>query len=384
MAFTESSGFSVKAEAVIGAGLGDEGKGRVVDYLCSQGDVSLVIRFCGGHQAAHHVMAEGVDHVFSNFGSGTLRGIPTYWSHYCTVDPFGLRYEHSLLEEKGVKPILYIDERCPVTLMLDKVFNTSDSDTISHGTCGVGFGATIQRDEARYRLRFGDLGFPSVVKAKYELIQKYYDDLGVADLLQDGGVDPVARLLDAAELECIRPVMGLPLDLDLKKIVFEGSQGLLLDKDIGFFPHVTRANTGYKNIGEIYDFGGVHITLVTRAYQTRHGIGPMTNEDIPHNIMDNPYEVQDEEGSQGKFRIGILDVDLLEYAIKSDTYIRYCHNKTLFITCMDLVQNDLRFTYKGNILGFQNEDKFIDEIRGILGIDCVIVSKSPLIEPERK
>jgi adenylosuccinate synthase len=68
-----------------------------------------VIRFSGGHQAGHTVVTDDTRHVFSNFGSGTLRGVPTYWSKFCTVEPIGLLNELDALKIKGYNPILYID-----------------------------------------------------------------------------------------------------------------------------------------------------------------------------------------------------------------------------------------------------------------------------------
>jgi adenylosuccinate synthase len=80
----------VSSKAVLGAGFGDEGKGLVTDWLCRSCAKPLVIRFCGGQQAGHTVAANGLRHVFSNFGAGTLRGVPTYFSRFCTIDPVGM------------------------------------------------------------------------------------------------------------------------------------------------------------------------------------------------------------------------------------------------------------------------------------------------------
>lgn len=76
---------------VIGAGFGDEGKGTMVNYLCKQSNKPLVVRFNGGHQMGHGVVENDVRHIFSNFGSGTLVGAPTYISEFCTVDPVELK-----------------------------------------------------------------------------------------------------------------------------------------------------------------------------------------------------------------------------------------------------------------------------------------------------
>ena len=125
-------------KAVIGLGFGDEGKGFTTDYLCSQHPNSLVVRFNGGHQAGHTVVYNGLRHVFSNFGSGTLRGCPTYWSEHCTVDPIGVLNELIVLRDNGVTPKLYIDAECPITTPFDIHNNRKVEDSNSHGSCGVG------------------------------------------------------------------------------------------------------------------------------------------------------------------------------------------------------------------------------------------------------
>lgn len=89
-------------KAVIGLGFGDEGKGITTDYLCSKTKNPLVVRFCGGSQVGHTVVHNGIRHVFSSFGSGTLRGVPTYWSHKCALDPIGMLNELDVLKEKGI------------------------------------------------------------------------------------------------------------------------------------------------------------------------------------------------------------------------------------------------------------------------------------------
>lgn len=356
-------------QAVIDIGFGDSGKGRVVDYLCSILDPSLVIRFSGGHQAAHQVITEDINHVFSNFGSGTLRGVPTYWSKYCTVDPVGIINELRILQAKGVDPLLYIDERCPVTTPFDKASNIKLNRVNGHGSCGVGFGQTLQREEDRYSLLFGDLFNYNIFSIKIGLIaDDYYRDIRIATDDHDEFIDNALRL---AKIKNIRITSGIP---KVGTYIFEGSQGLLIDQDIGFFPHVSRTNCGSKNILKM----GINpkINLVTRAYQTRHGNGPMTNEHIPHNIKVNLYEQNTSDGLQGEFRITLLDLDLLKYAINKDNYIRW-NRKTLFITCLDLIGNEYRFTINGKIINCINEAEFVDKVKNFLEIDEVFLSRLP-------
>src|SRR5271157_6621840 len=102
--------------AVIDLGMGDSGKGVTTDYLCSKDpEHTIVVRFSGGHQCGHKVMRGDVEHIFSNFGSGTLLGCPTYWSEYCTFEPMGFWKEYLTLMSKGIQPRTFIHPEAPVT-----------------------------------------------------------------------------------------------------------------------------------------------------------------------------------------------------------------------------------------------------------------------------
>ena len=160
-------------KAVIGLGFGDEGKRIFTDYLCSQSINPLVVRFSGGQQAGHTVVMNGTRHVFSNFGAGTLRGAPSYFSRFCTIDPVGIVNELSVLLDKGLNPLLFIDAKCPVTTPYDVKYNQHNN---KHGSCGVGVGDTINREENYYSLTFADLFYPWVLKTKLELIKAFYSD----------------------------------------------------------------------------------------------------------------------------------------------------------------------------------------------------------------
>lgn len=350
---------------IIGLGFGDEGKGIVADYLCSQSPESLVVRFSGGHQAGHTVVSDDFRHVFSNFGSGTFRGIPTYWSKFCTVEPIGLLKELSLLKERGLNPIIYIDERCPITTPYDIYNNQTEEEKNYHGSCGVGFGSTINREENFYSLTFLDLFYPDVFEAKLDAIYKFYS----GSLYTSSFVEACKILVNC---ENIKRTFDLP---HYENYIFEGSQGLLLDQHFGFFPHVTRSNTGCKNAVEVRGHDNFDIFLVTRAYQTRHGNGFMTNEHTPHDIKENPNETNVTNKYQGCFRKSLLDLSLLEYVINKDEYIKQSNRKNLVITCLDHITN-YRFTYKREIIDCYKENDFVGKISEILGIKNVYLSRS--------
>lgn len=361
------------AYAVIGLGFGDEGKGVTVNSLCKDLEKPLVVRYSGGQQAGHTVtMPDGTSHVFSNFGSASFKDIPTYWSHFCTFDPVGVMNEFAVLKSKGVNPRIYIDNRSPVTTPVEKFTNKIQNEYNNHGSCGVGVNATYRREDRLQSLLAGDLRHNSVFKLKYAYVCSQSKHSGyTGDGQQEKFFKACQFLLDHPKNFIF--VDSIPLGF--RNIVFEGSQGLLLDQNIGFFPHVTPSNTGTKNILAMGYYP--HLLLITRAFQTRHGNGPMTNVDLPHNIKDNPKETNVHNEYQGFFRKSLLDLDLLKYGMERDEYIRNALTKELVVTCLDLVKDEYRYTANGKIVAHIDEKSFLKGIANFLGIGVVHAIDSP-------
>ncbi len=345
----------MSTHVVIGAGCGDEGKGVVTEYLCSRSPGhTAVVRFSGGHQCGHKVVKDGVEHVFSNFGSGTLSGCPTYWSKHCTFEPVGFWKEYSLLREKGVAPMIWVNPACPVTTIYD-VFVNRHSVEVKHGTTGTGFFRTKKRhlqDGVGFTAGECLLGSWDLVMAKMGSISDYYD---IEDSLDIGSFVEacfeIRRLLHGF----VHVTDCLPRCSDL---VFEGSQGLLLDEHIGDFPHVTPSDVTPRNALEMA--GRVdEVYLVTRAYQTRHGNGPMTNEDLPLYPVNNEEETNEFNEHQGEFRVAVLDLDRLLYAKVEgiDKVVPSSIRTNLVVTCTDQV-NPYRVTVDGRVVAFDDAHEF--------------------------
>lgn len=364
---------------VIGMGFGDEGKGTVVNFLASKMANPMVVRYSGGQQAGHTVMAKGVKHVFSNFGSGTLQDTPSYWAPTCTIDPVGIANERAVLIEKGVRPTLYIDGKCPITTPWDKLHNQAVD--CKNGTCGVGVGTTLVREMNKYSLLAEDLLFSSAFVIKAALVEQYYASKHIvaSDALISQFYETAEALLATRDIEIVDSMPGG------RSTIYESSQGLLLDQDIGFFPHVTRASVGLKNVVKLAAEGPApKVYLVTRAFQTRHGHGPMTNTDKPHNIKDNSHEINVTNKYQGSFRRSLLDVDLLQYAFCKEDVPRAL-DLELVVTCMDLVEGEYRFTYGNRIISCNDARHFVTSIANALGIAKISMSDSPygLLTPIR-
>lgn len=344
---------------VLGLGFGDEGKGLTTSYLCSQVKNPIVVRFNGGHQAGHTVYKNGKPHVFSNFGSGTLDAVPTVWSHYCTFSPESFMNEYLKLENAKI----YVHALSPVTTPYDIQFNRQDPNNIKNGTCGVGFGATLKRNESHFKLYVQDIFYDQLFMEKLRNISQYY---GMENLNIDSYIQSIRHL---------REIIEVIVDYQILKnydVVMEGAQGILLDQDFGFYPNVTPSNTTSKNALSI--FPSKEIYYVTRTYQTRHGNGFMTNLNHQPALVNHEKETNVLNPHQGEFRKTILDLDLIDYALKCDNHFSSHLKKNLIITCVDQTGESIKVSYKNSILALP-----VKEIPKALSIsfDKVFISKGP-------
>jgi len=349
-----------KAHIVIGLGYGDEGKGSATNYLCGNSLNPIVIRFNGGHQAGHTVMSNsGSKHVFSSFGSGTLQSIPTYWSNYCTVSPAHLLAE---FEDLKVCPKLYIDAFCPITTHYDVLYNRALETTKGDkrfGSCGVGFGATIDRHN-KIKFLFKDCFDPTIVNEHLKNIREYYREKinletdydfsqfehEIAD--KDFRTDS-KNIIDLSNNEVI--IIANEEDIfkndNWATYIFEGAQGILLDQSFGTKPHITKSNTSSKNAlnllhknfrNEIQQID-INLHYISRCYLTRHGAGPFPTHEEPINLINFENETNVYNEYQGELRTGYLNIDLLNYALDCDNMYSSGLTKHLIITCLDQISS---------------------------------------------
>jgi adenylosuccinate synthase len=360
-----------RAFVVIGLGYGDEGKGLVTDYLCRNNEKPLVIRFNGGQQAGHTVVNENGDcHVFSNFGAGSLRGIPTYWSRFCTFSPIHFLEEYHQLP---LPPRIFIDKDSPVTTHFDILFSraveTSRGDA-RHGSCGVGFGATIERSKfSELNLCTGDLANRELCAQKLKLIRDYYAQKFVYETIFDfeqfdhdqQDRDFLDDLQELTNLTLLNKVTFTVAEAIFKNknwstYIFEGAQGILLDIDFGNPPHITKSHTTSHNAMELLKANFLpaeiltEIFYVTRAYATKHGAGPFHNHFGAPELVNNEQETNQENEFQGQFRVAFLQLDRLKFALECDHNFVFGASKNLVITCMDQLSSDSIVVVNGNEL----------------------------------
>jgi adenylosuccinate synthase len=356
----------MKAYAIIGAGFGDEGKGLMTDYLAAKyAGNSLVVRFNGGAQAGHTVQtASGQRHVFKHIGCGSFAGSPTYLSEFFICNPILFHEELRQLENINLRPQIYVDENAIVTTPYDMMINQileEFRDQKRHGSCGVGINETVERNlHSRFAIKVHDLLDRKELMKKLQDIQQNW----VHTRLQSLGVNQVSaawqeRLVSFGVMNYFFEEIDYFLEHTcmtdnhiLKKfttIIFEGAQGLLLDEQKGFFPHVTRSATGLKNILTIAKAVGIsriEIFYMTRAYQTRHGSGPLPFElkQLPYkNIVDQTNVTNQYQGS---LRFAWLNLDLLQQAIFSDladAQNQIAIRANLVVTCMDQLDPEVQF-----------------------------------------
>lgn len=354
------------AKVVIGANFGDEGKGLMTDRFASQSRNGVVVRFNGGSQAAHTVETlDGKRHVFGHFGAGTCAGFSTYLSRSFIVNPLTFFKERqAFVQNFGRLPEVSYHPACPLTTPWDMLINQqlerSRGDS-RHGSCGLGINETVYRHSKNaFRLVVDDVNDYLRFKQKlYRIVDEWVParcaELGieVPELTNNHSlfVDFVDKSLAFSEQHqrCFHEYLRWE-----ENIIFEGAQGLLLDEDHYYFPHVTRSKTGLRNVLEIAkdaEIADLDVCYVTRCYLTRHGAGP-----LPNMLFQKPYErIADKTNIpnewQGSLRFAPLDVGLLRESIMGDLGqdwrgINVRHS--LAVTCLDQADKYIMVTAPGS------------------------------------
>ena len=276
---------------VIGAQWGDEGKGKIVDWLSERADV--VVRFQGGHNAGHTLVIDGITYKLSLLPSGIVRpGKLAVIGNGVVLDPWALLSEIETVRGQGVRvgpDNLRIAENVPLILPLHRTLDGAREQALGSariGTTGRGIGPAYEDKVARRALRLGDLAEADVIGAKLDVLLVHHNAL-----LRGLGLAEIDRgpLLDA--LLAVAPLV-LPFadtvwkTLDAahraaKRILFEGAQGTMLDIDHGTYPFVTSSNTVASEAAAGSGIGpGLldYVLGITKAYTTRVGAGPFPTE----------------------------------------------------------------------------------------------------------
>ncbi|MBG0796788.1 adenylosuccinate synthase [Methylocystis sp. L43] len=317
--------------AVVGAQWGDEGKGKIVDWLSLEADV--VVRFQGGHNAGHTLVIDGVTYKLALLPSGIVRpGKLSVIGNGVVVDPHFLVGEIDRLREQGVEisPMnLKIAENAPLILSLHRELDAHREDAgggAKIGTTKRGIGPAYEDKVGRRSIRLMDLAEPDLLDDKIARVLAHHDPLRRGLGLPE--VDPAAlreELLSVAPR--ILPFMDAVWELlednrrAGKRILFEGAQGVLLDVDHGTYPYVTSSNTVAASAasGSGLGPGAIGYVLgIAKAYTTRVGGGPFPTElhdEIGQLIGDRGREFGTNTGRRR--RCGWFDAVLTRQAVKT-------------------------------------------------------------------
>ncbi|MDN4631468.1 adenylosuccinate synthase [Sphingomonas sp. PsM26] len=284
--------------AVIGAQWGDEGKGKIVDWLAERADV--VVRFQGGHNAGHTLVVGESVYKLSLLPSGIVRGTPSVIGNGVVLDPWALKAEVEKLRGQGVTitpDTLMLADTCALILPFHRDLDALREDASGAGKIGTtrrGIGPAYEDKVGRRAIRVCDLAHLDSLDAQLDRLTAHHDALRAG--FGEPPIDRAALVQELREiadfvLSFAKPTWRVLNDARAngKRILFEGAQGVLLDVDHGTYPFVTSSNTisGTAAGGSGLGPSAVGFVLgIAKAYTTRVGSGPF------------PTELEDETGAR--------------------------------------------------------------------------------------
>lgn len=314
---------------VVGSQWGDEGKGKIVDWLSERADV--VVRFQGGHNAGHTLVVDGVSYKLSLLPSGVVRqGKLSIIGNGVVFDPHAFVAEKKRLGEQGVSitpQSLRIADNASLILSLHRELDAIRENAATGtkiGTTRRGIGPAYEDKVGRRAIRVMDLADPDILPERVERLLAHHNPLrrglGVAEVAAETILSELTSV--AAEITPYIDRVWKLLDERRKagaRILFEGAQGTMLDIDHGTYPFVTSSNTvsGQAAAGSGMGPGSLGFVLgITKAYTTRVGEGP-----FPTELTDEIGQFLGEKGHEfgtitgRKRRCGWFDAVLVRQAV---------------------------------------------------------------------
>ena len=320
----------MKNIVVVGTQWGDEGKGKIVDFLSEEADV--IVRFQGGHNAGHTLVIDGTTYKLSILPSGIIREDKiSIIGNGVVLNPWSLLDEIQKLKNLGIfisNKNLKISRSAPLILPIHSLVDNSreiQRGKSKIGTTGRGIGPAYEDKVARRAIRVSDLEEPKLLKEKiYKIVDHhniwlkamnveiadaekiYLDLLDISNLILNYAEDTWFTLQELKD-------QG-------KKILFEGAQGAMLDIDHGTYPFVTSSSTVAGQAASGSGFGSTNLNSIlgiTKAYTTRVGSGPFPTEQI-NEIGSNLGKLGNEFGTVTgrKRRCGWFDAVMVKQALK--------------------------------------------------------------------
>jgi adenylosuccinate synthase len=348
---------------VIGGQWGDEGKGKIVDWLASRADV--VVRFQGGHNAGHTLVVGNQTYKLSLLPSGIVRGTLSVIGNGVVLDPWALRAEIERLGEQGVAVTpdnLHIADTCPLILPFHRDLDALREDASGAGKIGTtrrGIGPAYEDKVGRRAIRVCDLAHLADLGPQLDRICAHHDALRAG--FGQKGIDRARLVRDLGEiaesvLRYARPVwktLGEARALG-RRILFEGAQGVLLDVDHGTYPFVTSSNTvaGTAAAGTGLGPSAAGFVLgIVKAYTTRVGSGPFPTEledEIGQRLGERGHEFGTVTGR--KRRCGWFDAVLVRQSMAVSGVTGIALTKLDVLDGLDEIRICTGYTLRGETL----------------------------------
>ncbi|MBN8542880.1 MAG: adenylosuccinate synthase [Alphaproteobacteria bacterium] len=319
----------MRSVVVVGSQWGDEGKGKIVDWLSERADV--IVRFQGGHNAGHTLVVDGVTYKLSLLPSGVVRGGKmSIIGNGVVIDPWALFREIEKVTEQGVKVTsdnLKIAENACLILPIHSKLDAASEALLGDGkigTTGRGIGPSYEDKVGRRAIRVCDLSDKKLLTEKLNAMLARHNVLlkaaGAEEVKLEELLNPLLEIAPKI-LPFVAPVWRLLADYRKqgKRILYEGAQGIMLDVDYGTYPFVTSSNTmaGEATIGSGSGPNAIGYVLgITKAYTTRVGSGPFPTEqenEIGQRLGERGHEFGTVTGR--KRRCGWFDATMVKQAI---------------------------------------------------------------------
>jgi len=363
---------------IVGTQWGDEGKGKIVDWISSNAE--LIVRYQGGNNAGHTIQAEGKIYKLNLLPSGIIKNKKCAIGNGVVLDPWALVDEIKNLKKMDVKidnkNLFIADNVClilPVHKLLDEISEISRGKK-ELGTTKKGIGPAYEDKVGRRAIRLCDLKYPKLLKQKIKNLHNfhrakisshpdsskfmsYFDELvSISEYLTSFSVPLWKQLYELGKKD--------------KTIVFEGAQGSMLDVDFGTYPYVTSSNTTSGQIfsGTGFGFRNNHKILgITKAYTTRVGAGP-----FPTELFDNIGEHIGNKGKEfgtvtkRKRRCGWFDSILLRQTVKLNGITDIVLTKLDVLDELTEIKICIGYEIEGKLYDyFPNEEYLFDKIKPI-------------------
>jgi adenylosuccinate synthase len=330
-----------RSVVVIGTQWGDEGKGKIVDWLTDE--VSAVVRFQGGHNAGHTLVINGEKTVLHVIPSGILHdNVQCVIGNGVVLEPHELLKEVKALEARGVpvRDRLKISPACPLILPHHVQLDLAREEARGSkkiGTTGRGIGPAYEDKAARRGLRLGDMFYWQSFADKLAEVMEYHNFM-LTNYYKKPSVDFAETLEQCSEVaEQIKPMVAdvVPLLHGMREngdnLLFEGAQGAMLDVDLGTYPYVTSSNTTAGGTAVGSGFGPTYLNYVlgiTKAYATRVGSGPFPTElfdETGQRLAERGHEFGSTTGRPR--RCGWFDAVALRQAVQINSISGLCLTK---------------------------------------------------------